>query len=402
MARELKIIGVNRKCKYSHFRNSFSVIDSYPQEIPKQIWGIQKYHWKYGTLGDRSMLVYLFGSVILILFFLTILKISCMRHNGKWKGLCVNDEYNLLMQAKEFLPKFSRITKFLLGFLLVLSITGCQKQPSYGPPTETDVRFLGHRGGGNTTFFNSDKIENTIPSVQEGLKTMNGVEVDVQMSLDGTIWMFHDVDVGATSCNSNYHHCIVLLKDNEIEKIQICSTSVQDRIYKLAELIKLWNSTSDGFIISLHIKLDFPSDTINNPLIGGKTAYMANFANSLAVLFPVIKHQDQLYIEVYSAIFCKNIHTILPGIKVCIIEETIFTKQINDALASGYDGVSSSFDVSTLTSAEVKRARDSGLIVQLWTPDNKDDLMKVFNLNPNFIQTNNLKAINLLNLKVKL
>ena len=400
MARELKIIGVNRKCEYSHFRNSLSVFDSYPQEMPKQIREIQKYHGKYRTLGDRSMLVYLFGSVILIRFFLTILKISCMRHKGKLKGLCISDEYNLLMQAKEYSPKFLRITKFLLGFLLVLSITGCQKQPSYGPPTETDVRFLGHRGGGNTSFFNSDKIENTIPSVQEGLKTMNGVEVDVQMSLDGTIWMFHNVE--ATSCNSSDHHCIVLLKDNEIEKIQICSTSAQDRIYKLEELIKLWNSTSDGFIISLHIKLDFSSDTINNPLIGGKTAYLANFANSLAVLLPVIKHQDQLHIEVFNAIFCKNIHTILPGIKVCLMEETTFTKQINDALASGYDGVSSSFESSTLTSEEVKRARDSGLIVQLWTPDNKDDLMKAFNLNPNFIQTNNLKAISLLNLKVKL
>lgn len=297
--------------------------------------------------------------------------------------------------------KTFKISIALLGLLLLLTITRCQKEKISVPPTETDVRFLGHRGGG-TNLSNDKYIENTLPSVQDGLKTMNGVEVDLMMSLDGTIWIYHNSDIGESSCLTNYHHSLVLLHDTEIEKIQICSRTKQDRIYKLEELKNLWSNTPAGFIISMHIKLDFPADTINNTLIGGEAAYLSKLANNLTVLYPTIKHPDQLILEVYDAAFCRKIQSTIPGIKVCLIKEVTFPKQINDALAIGYDGVSCNITEPTLTVVEVKRARDNGLIVQLWTPDSKEELQKAINMKPNYIQTNNLDAINLLNLHVNL
>lgn len=315
--------------------------------------------------------------------------------------------FNVLsMSRKSFfrrdnLPKILNFTFVGLVLLILITLIQCQIQPDLGPPTETDVRFLGHKGGGDNSF-GATYIENTILSVKEGLKTLNGVEVDIQMSLDGTIWMFHNGDLAGSGCNTNYRNSIILMKDTEIEKIQICYGKVQDKIYKLEELINLWNITAGGFVISMEVKLDYPSDTINHRLIGGEAAYLLKFANSLAKLFPTIKYPNQIMLEVYDAAFCNKIHTTLPGIKVCLIKAVTFPKLINDAIASGYDGVSCGINESTLSIEEVKRARDNGLIVQLWTPDNRDDLTKTFNLHPHYIQTNNLKAISLLNLKVVL
>ncbi len=79
-----------------------------------------------------------------------------------------------------------------------------------------------------------------------------------------------------------------------------------------------------------------------------------------------------------------KIHNILPGIKVCLIKEMPFPKQINDALALGYDGVSCSIYESTLTFDEVKRAQTNGLIIHLWTCDTDAELIKAYSLKPRF------------------
>ena len=293
-----------------------------------------------------------------------------------------------------------RIILLLFGLVLLIGLNRCKREPVTLTPTTTDVKFLGHKGGGNS-LINSTHIENTLLSVQDGLKTLGGAEVDIQMSLDGTIWMFHNADVGASTCKNNYHHSIVLLKDAEISQLQICCNNVQDRIYKLQELISVWSANPTGFILSMHLKLDFPSDTLNNQLIGGEAAYLSKFANSLAKIFPTVIHPGQLIVEVYDATFCGIIHSKIPGIKVCLIKEVTFQQQIHDALALGYDGVSCTFDEPTLTVNEVKRARDSGLFVELWTPDIKSDLLTTLNLQPNFIQTNNLDALIMLNVKAR-
>jgi glycerophosphoryl diester phosphodiesterase len=286
----------------------------------------------------------------------------------------------------------------LLGLALLIGLARCKKETVTIAPAVTDVKFLGHKGGGNS-IVNGAHIENTLLSVQDGLKTLGGAEVDIQMSLDGTIWMFHNTDVGASTCKTNYHHSIVLLKDAEISQLQICSNNVQDRIYKLQELISVWNANPTGFVISMHLKLDFPADTLNNLLIGGERAYLSKFAISLAKIFPTVMHPGQLIIEVYDATFCGVIHSTIPGIKVSLIKEVTFQQQVHDALALGYDGVSCTFDEPTLTVDEVKRARDSGLFVELWTPDIKSDLLSALNLKPDFIQTNNLDAMIMLNIK---
>jgi len=288
-----------------------------------------------------------------------------------------------------------RLQYILYGLLLIFVSTQCKKEEVLlnNPPKQLDVSFLGHKGGGSSSF-NAYFIENTLPSVKDGLRWLNGVELDIQLSLDGTIWVYHNDDMGESSCNTNYHRSIALAKDAEIETVRICQSVKRDRIYKLKEIIDYWNQTDSGFPISLHLKQEF-RDTLNNPKIGGEAAYLARFVSAFQTLFPTVKHPGKLMIEVFNTPFCQSMHTKVPGIKICLFKETTFPKLVSDAIAQKYDGVSCSIDDPTLTLAEVKRAHSSGLIVQLWTPDSKADLLKAYNLKPDFVQTNNMNAINI-------
>ena len=277
----------------------------------------------------------------------------------------------------------------VLFILLLLFFNECKKDAISLTPLNLDVVFFGHKGGGSNSF-NNNFIENTLPSVQDGLKSMNGVEVDVQMSLDGTLWMFHHADIGEMSCLSNYHHSLILLKDNEIENIQVCSGTKQSRIYKLKELVDFWNSKNEGFPISMHIKQDYPIDTLNHPLVGGELAYLLKVADKLALLFPSIQNQNSIFVEVFNRTFCTKIHATIPRIKVLLLKAVSFPQQVDGAVNGGYDGISSSFDSSLISASEVKSAREKGFIVLLWTPDTKAEIIQAYSLKPNHIQTDNM------------
>ena len=293
----------------------------------------------------------------------------------------------------------------LIIFLFFL-FTSCVKNSSVTPvvtvpPQETDVQFIGHKGGGSTGY-NYHYIENTLPSIINGLQTLNGAEVDLQMSLDGTIWIYHNEDISSQSCDTSFHHCILLLHDSVISKVHLCELGLTDRLYKLSELIDYWNSTSNGFYISLHVKADFTSDTINK--VGGLDTYLTNIAVSLAKVLKVVNHSGQLMTEIEALnndnTYRNKIKSLVPGIKCCLINYSIFKNVINVALSGGYDGISCNFTDTTATTERLKIVQDSGLIVQMWTPYTKDELLSALNRHPNFIQTDNLTAIKDLNLKV--
>ena len=309
-------------------------------------------------------------------------KTLILRILPKWNS---NNGFVNPSYSSEFLPPLV----FFAGLTCLLTFTQCKKTDVTVTPLNLDVVFFGHKGGGNNSY-NPNFIENTLPSVQDGLKSMNGVEVDVQMSLDGTLWLFHHPDIGEMSCLANYHHSLITLKDSEIEKIQVCSGTKQSRIYKLKELVDFWNSSSNGFPISMHIKLDQTRDTLNHPLVGGESAYLLKVADNLKVVFATMNHQDQLFCEVFDSAFRNKIHATIPGLKVCLLKEVPFPQQVDEAISSGYDGVSSGFDSALISAAEVKRARDNGLVVQLWTPETKAEIIQAYLLKPNQIQTDNM------------
>lgn len=80
---------------------------------------------------------------------------------------------------------------------------------------------LMHRGGGNDCGPDLPCWPNTLPAVQHGFETLDGAEVDIQISADGTLWLGHDNEVH--DCAGNLlPDCFQDLHDRSIDPIAYC------------------------------------------------------------------------------------------------------------------------------------------------------------------------------------
>ncbi len=288
------------------------------------------------------------------------------------------------------------MTKHLFPIVfLSLILIGCKKDPIVDDPTptpnpytQTDIQFLGHKGSGNNNY-NDVFFEQTMPSIQNALLTLDGVEVDIQMSTDGTIWLYHNSDL-ANYCDTNDTRSLITQPDSVLEKLILCHNTKTARLYKLQELIDYWNSTSKGFYISLEVKTAFSSVTFDS--VGGKAAYMDKLATALTQVLATRNHNGQLLVEVNYAPFVTKVKQTMSGLLFCLLSEDDILPKITKALQYGYEGISCNYNDESVTVEGVKMAQDSGLIVQVWTPYYQDELIKAFNLKPDFIQTDNVDA----------
>src|SRR5687767_4514190 len=85
-----------------------------------------------------------------------------------------------------------QIRSFHILFLFVILTSACRKI-NYFPDREINIeapKLVAHRGGRNADFR-----ENTMTGIKAALRHMDGIEVDVQISKDESIWLSHNVDV---------------------------------------------------------------------------------------------------------------------------------------------------------------------------------------------------------------
>lgn len=263
---------------------------------------------------------------------------------------------------------------------------------------ETATNFIGHKGSGNNNY-NDFLIENTLPAVQNAAGRLDGVELDIQMSLDGTPWIWHNSDLSGFVCNSSSQGIIPEMRDVDIEKIKICHKSKTDRIYKLSEIVDWNNNTGRGLYLSLDIKISFSASTFS--LYGDRNGYLTQLAASLAQVFQNYKFIDRTLVEVDSQLFCTRLksNNATRGITTCFMRYEPMPDKINNALRLGYDGLSCNYTDPTVTKETVTAAKKAGLKVQLWTPYYRDELRIAFAMNPDFIQTDNIYAKQALNVR---
>lgn len=290
--------------------------------------------------------------------------------------------------------KFSNYTLFLL-LIIAVSLSGCRK---IIPEADTDILFLGHKGAGSNNF-NNINMENTLNAVKEGFANLDGVEIDLQMSKDGTIWLNHNFNANDFNCNTNLpEEYIPILTDAEIERISVCHRTKRDRLYRLSEIIDYWNTMPTGFFISLEVKIFY--DPIFNQ-IGGVDAYLTRMAQSMVATLANANHTNNLLIEVNSKSFIDIIkaNDKTKNIKCLLIRSGTLERRIQIAMQDGYDGLSLNYEDEELTKETVRAAKNLGLFINLYTPYYKSEIVKAFALEPNAIQTDNMDAKRYLNVK---
>ncbi len=265
--------------------------------------------------------------------------------------------------------------------LIVLSTNSCKKIKYYPDKAYGDVetKVLAHRGGGNSAYQ-----ENTLEAADYGMASLDGIEVDIQISKDRTIWMAHNA--GLPDCEGVSYDCFPETYDSQIIELDSClgNSFVFSR---LEEVFDLMVTTYPDKFISLDVKAWEPCAATSLSIMGVMNA----MADEIIQLTEKYKLHDRVMVESETATFLNYMKKKSDGIETYLTTLGDFERGMQLALKSGYSGLSFKYKFDEeITEDHIYLIRKKGLKIQLWTVDEAESIEEALSINPDFIQTNNM------------
>jgi len=277
-------------------------------------------------------------------------------------------------------------------FLLVLIVficVACKKIKYYPdkPYGDVETKVLAHRCGGNSSYQ-----ENTLEAANFGLSVLDGIEVDIQISKNRTIWMSHSAEL--PSCGGISYNCFPETYDSQIIELDSClgNTFIFSR---LEEVFALMSSSYPNKFISLDVKAWVPCEVTSIGIIGNLNV----IADEIVFLTEKYNLYDHVMVESETTSFLSYLQKKSNRIETYISTLGDFERGMQIALKGGYTGMSFKYMFDEeITSDHIYLIRKKGLKIQLWTVDEPDAIEEAISINPDFIQTDNLNYfISLLN-----
>lgn len=270
-------------------------------------------------------------------------------------------------------------------FLLVL-LFSCKKDEELPEPTSTFVvKFIGHRGSGSDDFVGKDSSfprENTFASMLIGFQYIHGSETDIQMSMDGTLWLWHD----SYFPTPDYSICIPTMHDTDILALQLPDKQVA----KLDSVLYWMSKYALHKIISLDVKGYFPlAPTLD------LYQYYDRMSDSISAMVKRYRIQRRVLVETDYTLFLDFMKQKEPLVDRYLLAYTNLQTAINTCVDRGYNGVSFAYDDTSMTEQNMKYLRSKGLKIQVWTLNTIESIEHIRALKPDVIQTDIIKEISL-------
>jgi len=210
----------------------------------------------------------------------------------------------------------------------------------------------------------------------------NGIEVDVQLSQDRTLWLYHNNVM--SSCGSIKEECIMSKNDKEIANLAQCENP-KYCFTKLETVLEYMESHADGKVISLDVKTWFDSKC--TVLANNVFFYYHNVAMEIIRL--VRKHhlENRVMVESDVVYFLGKIKR-NSDIACYLTTLGDYNEGVRKALKYRYTGISFQYlDKEMIDKDDLIALRNKGLRIQLWVV-NGDSLLNVAkSIQPDFIQT---------------
>jgi len=271
--------------------------------------------------------------------------------------------------------------RWIYFILSVVILSACKKGETFpdNPLVIENTRVLGHRGGG---FF--DGSPNTLEAVVYGFNHYDGVEVDIQMSSNNTIWLSHDAYIEA--CGSFGGACFNNVSDVEIAKIDSCSGWVR-KYTRLDDVLAYMKINYPEKYISLDVKF---FDGCSPSLFDINQMYRFYHAEFLQVSAMLQKYDlvDHTLIESEITQFLDLfVETNVDYHEYYSVFDD-FDKGSVTALQKHYDGISYKNDFANpITADHINLLHQKGLRIQVWTPSDSTQLADLKKINPDYIQS---------------
>jgi glycerophosphoryl diester phosphodiesterase len=276
--------------------------------------------------------------------------------------------------------------RILIYCLIVITLFSCTKADSEIYNLHGGRIFvIGHGGAGFETY-NNYLPENSITSIDRCIVVYNsdGVEVDVQLSRDNQLILFHDIKLESqTSCTG----CI---RDNNSDFLLDCrytknfTTSVltEEKLVSLEQVLSRYSQRNPRPRIFLDTRLFIScieNENINN--------YMEDFSEAILYLVNKYNYREEIYIESPSVEFLKLIQSKDPGLKY-LIDSSDFDTMIDSATINNFYGLVG--DNKIISKNDVKRAHDKNLNVVIFNMRSRNSTVEAVNKHPDYIQTDEI------------
>ena len=266
-------------------------------------------------------------------------------------------------------------------FLAISFLFGCSSQSEvtrYEFNFPSNLILLGHKGSGTFQEYGNTFRDNSVSGILHALEELDGAEFDVQMSLDSTLWLFHDHVM--LDCQGELVN-IASMTDSSIEVNSVCNYSAEvarfNDLVKALEKVKHQTKT-----LSLDLKVLQNPESIKR--FGGEAELALFVAERIKTLLSE-KNSYQVFVEVP---FSSQLHIMesITGRTTFLIHNSF--EYLRQSLRMNHSAPIHHYykDVPSLF-------HNYGQQSLLWVVNSADEMMNALALNPTAIQTDNIPMV---------
>lgn len=248
------------------------------------------------------------------------------------------------------------------------------------------IAAMGHGGSGVQPDYRYLPI-NSRRSIDRAINKhkADGVEVDVQMSRDGQLILFHDhLLERSTDCRGAVNEMLASELIECLYSSKLLQLSPEkESVITLEEVLLLLSGKREKPLLALDVKLV-------NRSSAGDSVYYELFSTAIVELLQRFNYAEHTLIESQSAEFLTTLRRHDPQLKLFIYpgdfesgfkvskENELFGITINSRLIS---------------KSQVALAHEHGLYVTIWGVGSKRSCRAAISKQPDFIQTDNIKKL---------
>lgn len=280
----------------------------------------------------------------------------------------------------------------LAAGLAVAALAGCEKFEFLpdDPVAPIQTKVLLHRGSG----LLADPPPNTLEAMLYGAALLDGVEMDLEITSDGMVWLGHDNEVH--DCNGQIIGCFQELTDAEIEAVATCpgrpgdpSASGTHRTYdRLEEVLAGVKAAYPTKVYSLDIKGQFCKLFLGD----GVRDAAVTMAEEVDRIVRATGLDGRVMTESAQDAFTERLIELGSPVYPLVVALDDVDGPLTHAAEIGATGISLKYDpsdsaVEPLTASLVEGIHRKGLRIVVWIVNGETDAQYVWSTSPDVIQT---------------
>lgn len=266
-------------------------------------------------------------------------------------------------------------------FLIIFSIAlvSCTKDPpvfNLENLNNNEIGCFGHAGMGKESIYPVNTLESFQSCLDRGA---DGTEMDVQVTKDSVLVIYHDENLSSLSSCSGY------IRDLNWSDISSCK--MNSTLFNNLEVLSF-----DEFISTIPNPHNyvFTLDCKSHVDELGKDAYYKLFGRTLVRTIENYGLINNVFIEHPEVNFLNYIKSINSDVKLFLLNND-FDYSLKTAKQNGYFGLSMQYE--SVTSHQVKIAHDSSMHVTLWGVETDKENYEAVEKCPDFMQTDNIEYL---------